>query len=141
MLSPTVSCENPLIQCVLFGLRWHAVDGCDLHGGLDPWLALIFDLVPICCACHRLQGAFHALMEQLKGRGPCKCLSLTNHRLNREVSFLYVNDRHWDYMQKVMQSFKTYGRLGKNNKHLQSANSKVILPVNEYISTLLKWNI
>lgn len=69
-LSPIVSCENPpCIQCVLFGLRWHAVDGCDLHGGLDPWLALIFDLVPICCACHRLQGAFHALMEQLKGRG------------------------------------------------------------------------
>lgn len=62
--------KSPCIQCVLFGLRWHAVDGCDLHGGLDPWLALIFDLVPICCACHKLQGAFHALMEQLKGRGP-----------------------------------------------------------------------
>lgn len=56
--------KSPVVSCVLFfGLRWHAFDGCDLHGGLDPWLALIFDLVLICCACQGLQGAFHALTE------------------------------------------------------------------------------
>lgn len=76
--------KSPVIQCVLFGLRWHALDGCDLHGGLDPRLALIFDLVPISCACHRLQGAFHALMEQLKGRGDLK-MTVTIHKHHKRT--------------------------------------------------------
>lgn len=88
-----MSCDNPPVSSVLSGLRWHAADGCDLHGGLDPRLALISDLVPICCARHRPHRAFHALMEQLKGRGARQRLSLTNRGLNAEVSFLHVNDR------------------------------------------------
>lgn len=41
---------------------------CDLHGGSDLRLALISDLVSIRCACQGLQGAFHAVIEKLKGR-------------------------------------------------------------------------
>lgn len=40
---------------------------CDLHGGSDPRLALISDLVSIRCACQGLRGAFHAVIEKLKG--------------------------------------------------------------------------
>lgn len=40
---------------------------CDLHGGSDLRLALISDLVSIRCACQGLQGAFHAVIEKLKG--------------------------------------------------------------------------
>lgn len=40
---------------------------CDLHGGSDLLLALISDLVSIRCACQELRGAFHAVIEMLKG--------------------------------------------------------------------------
>lgn len=40
---------------------------CDLHGGSDLRLALISDLVSIRRACQGLRGAFHAVIEKLKG--------------------------------------------------------------------------
>lgn len=58
--------EDPLFVTgvsSLLGLRRHAPDGCDLHGGLHACLALGFDLVWICSTCQGLEGAFHALIE------------------------------------------------------------------------------
>lgn len=45
----------------------HIVGACDLHGGSDLRLALISDLVSIRRACQGLRGAFHAVIEKLKG--------------------------------------------------------------------------
>lgn len=45
----------------------HSVGACDLHGGSDLRLALISDLVSIRRACQGLRGAFHAVIEKLKG--------------------------------------------------------------------------
>lgn len=39
-------------------------------------------------------------------RGPVN-VSLASHELNKEVSFLRVNDRLWDYTQEAIRSFYT----------------------------------